>query len=85
MRSTKKKTDQLIEKAFKDKTYDTVKSGFKLHDLVQFAKVLENYQIIVYDDRYLHQRPLYRSKKKSVKKINLFYITRLDHIIAIGM
>lgn len=65
----KRKTNELIEKTFKDKTYDIVKSGFKLHDLVQFSKVLKNYQIIVYDDRYLHERPLYHSKKKVSKKL----------------
>lgn len=64
----KRKTNELIEKTFKDKTYDIVKSGFKLHDLVQFSKVLKNYQIIVYDDRYLHERPLYHSKKKKCQK-----------------
>lgn len=80
----KKKTDNLIKKAFGSYANEKIREKFTLADLIQFNKVLKNYQISVFDDIHLHKKVLYRSSRKCDKKINIFYLSGIQHCIAIA-
>lgn len=80
----KKKTDQLIKKAFDADTVNTFNNKFTLSDVVKFNNVMKTYQITVYDDVNQHNKILYRSNQKCDKKIDLFYLSNIEHCFAIA-
>lgn len=80
----KRKTDALIKKAFGADAVNVARDKFTLSDLLKFNKVLKTYQITVYDDINLHKKVVYRSNRKCEKKINLFYLSQHEHVIAIA-
>lgn len=80
----KKKTNQLIKKTFGSDAVHNFKNKFTLSDVVKFNNVLKSYQITVYDDVNQHKKILYRSNQKCKKKIDLFYLSNMEHCLAIA-
>lgn len=57
-------------------------SGGIIADLYKYSKVLKDYQITVYDDKYQHNKIVFTTQKRS-KKIFLYFFTHLKHFICI--
>lgn len=80
-----KLTDQLIMKTFGTmKNYQKNQSGAILPDLIKFGKVLNKYQITVYDDKHLHTQAVYSSQRRKKMRIYLFFLTGEKHFIALS-
>lgn len=80
----RKKTENLIKKAFGPNAKNIIREKFTLADVIKFNNVLKNVQISVFDDIYLHKKVLYRSARKCEKKINIFYLSGKEHCFAIA-
>lgn len=80
----KRKTNELIKKTFGPDASTNVREKFNLLDVYKFNKVLKSYQITIYDDIRMNKIPIYRSSNKSANKINLFYLSEMQHCFAIS-